>query len=131
PGAGSPAQARVSSAAARILALTGNRLAPLPTRQPLAYNPIQFEAEYTLRDQIRARAEHPETAEKPFLFQHKRSWTFGQFRDESTRAAHFLLRLLGAGDDKRHGHVAMLLENHLELLSLYGGCGIAGLTLFG
>src|SRR5262245_1854509 len=25
----------------------------------------------------------------------------------------------------------MLLENHLELLALYGGCGYAGLTLFG
>ena len=31
----------------------------------------------------------------------------------------------------RPGHVAMLLENHLELLALYGGCAYAGLTLFG
>ena len=28
-------------------------------------------------------------------------------------------------------HVAMLLENHLELLALYGGCALRGLTLFG
>ena len=93
--------------------------------------PILFEAEYTLRDQIRARAEHPEAADKAFVFQHQRSWTYRQFRDESTRAAHFLLRRLGGIDDRRPGHVAMLLENHLELLALYGGCGIAGLTLFG
>ena len=32
---------------------------------------------------------------------------------------------------KRPGHVAMLLENQPELLALYGGCGYAGLTLFG
>ena len=38
---------------------------------------------------------------------------------------------LGAIDDARPGHVAMLLENHLELLALFGGCGVAGLTLFG
>lgn len=97
----------------------------------MSSDPIQFEAEYTLRAQIQARADHPEASGKIFLRQHERSWTYGQFRDESTRAAHFLLRRLGNIDEKRPGHVAMLLENHLELLSLYGGCGIAGLTLFG
>ena len=45
--------------------------------------------------------------------------------------AHFLRRRLGPIDDARPGHVAMLLENHLELLALYGGCGYAGSTLFG
>jgi hypothetical protein len=25
----------------------------------------------------------------------------------------------------------MMLENHLELLSLFGGCAYAGMTLFG
>ncbi len=34
-------------------------------------------------------------------------------------------------DDAHPGHVAILLENHLELLALYGACGYAGLTLFG
>lgn len=93
--------------------------------------PMQFEAEYTLRAQIQARADSAEASEKVFLRHHDRSWTYGQFRDESTRAAHFLLRRLGPVSEKRPGHVAMVLENHLELLSLYGGCGIAGLTLFG
>ena len=45
--------------------------------------------------------------------------------------AHFLLGRLGRIDDRRPGHVAMLLENHLQLLSLFAGCGYAGLTLFG
>jgi acyl-CoA synthetase (AMP-forming)/AMP-acid ligase II len=45
--------------------------------------------------------------------------------------AHFLQRRLGACDDARPGHVAMVLENHLELLALYGGCGYVGHTLFG
>ena len=51
--------------------------------------------------------------------------------DEATRMAHFVLARLGASDEKRPPHVAMLLENHLELVSLFGGCGIAGATLFG
>jgi len=97
----------------------------------LPTEPMKFDAELTLRAQIQARADHPEASGKIFLRQHDRTWTYGQFRDESTRAAHFLLGRLGAVDDDRPGHVAMLLENHLELLSLYGGCGIAGLTLFG
>jgi fatty-acyl-CoA synthase len=45
--------------------------------------------------------------------------------------AHFLRRRLGRVDAQRPGHVAVLMENHLELLSLYAGCGYAGLTLFG
>ncbi len=97
----------------------------------MSSDPMTFDAELTLRAQIQARADHPEAANRPFLRQHDRTWTYGQFRDESTRVAHFLLGRLGAVDDRRPGHVAMLLENHLELLSLFGGCGIAGLTLFG
>ncbi|HXC49306.1 MAG TPA: AMP-binding protein [Candidatus Limnocylindrales bacterium] len=97
----------------------------------MSSEPLTFEANYTLRDQIQARADHPEASGKIFLRQHERSWTYGRYRDESTRAAHFLLGRLGTIDDRHPGHVAMLLENHLELLSLYGGCGIAGLTLFG
>jgi fatty-acyl-CoA synthase len=77
------------------------------------------------------RAEHPETANKVFLRQHERSWTYRQFRNESARVGRFLRRRLGAIDERRPGHVAMVLENHLELLSVYGGGGVAGLTLFG
>jgi fatty-acyl-CoA synthase len=60
-----------------------------------------------------------------------RTWTYRQFRDESVRMAHFLLRRLGRIDDTHPGHVAMVLDNHMELLALYGGCAYAGLTLFG
>jgi fatty-acyl-CoA synthase len=80
------------------------------------------------------RAEHPETANKVFLMHHDRSWTYRQFRDESARTGRFLIGRLGGPrriDDQRPGYVAMLLENHLELTSIYGGCGVAGLTLFG
>jgi fatty-acyl-CoA synthase len=93
--------------------------------------PIPFEADLTIRAQIRARAEHPLTTGKVFLRQHDRSWTYQQFCEEATRFAHLLGRRLGAIDDRRPGHVAMILDNHLELVALYGGCGIAGLTLFG
>src|SRR5262249_12011325 len=44
---------------------------------------------------------------------------------------HCLRARRGRIDDGRPGHVAMFLENHLELLALYGGCGYGGLTLFG
>ena len=81
----------------------------------MSSQPMMFEAELTLRAQIQARADHPVASGKIFLRQHDRTWTYGQFRDESTRAAHFLLGRLGGIDDQRPGHVAMLLENHLEL----------------
>src|SRR5262245_9511095 len=90
-----------------------------------------FDAGFTLGEQIEARAEHPEAAEKVFLMHGDRTWTYRQFRDESVRMAQFLLGRLGSIDDNRPGHVAMVLENHLELASLFGGCGYAGLTLFG
>ncbi|HZR81036.1 MAG TPA: AMP-binding protein [Candidatus Binatia bacterium] len=88
-------------------------------------------APFWLGPQIEARAEHPEVASRVFLRKDGRTWTFRQYRNESVRVAHLLQRRLGAIDDARPGHVAMVLENHPELLFLYGGCGYAGLTLFG
>jgi fatty-acyl-CoA synthase len=94
--------------------------------------PLSFDVgTFTVNAHIEARAQHPVAASKVFLMQHDRSWTYRQFRDESVRTAHFLLRRLGQVDDAHPGHVAMVLENHLELMSIYGGCAYAGLTLFG
>lgn len=92
---------------------------------------LNIQAPLTVRDQIEARAQHPVTENKVVLMHNERSWTYRQWRDESVRVAHFLQQRLGRSDDNRPGHVAMILENHLELLSLYGGCAYAGLTLFG
>ena len=97
----------------------------------MAGEPLQFEADLTVRDQMQARAEHPATADKVFLTDHERHWTYRQFRDQSTRMGHFLLGRLGEIDDQRPGHVAMMLENRLELMALFGGCAVSGLTLFG
>ena len=94
-------------------------------------SPVQFDASFTIGAQTEARAQHPQTEHKVFLMHGERTWTYRQFRDESVRMAHFLLRRLGRVDDARPGHVAMLLENHLAVLALYGGCAYAGLTLFG
>ncbi len=91
----------------------------------------KFDLPLTVRDQLEARANHPSLATRVFLMQHERNWTWRQFRDESVRTAHFLLRRLGRIDERRPGHVAMLLENHLELAALFGGCAYAGTTLFG
>jgi fatty-acyl-CoA synthase len=92
---------------------------------------FSFDAPFTLGAQIDARAAHPDVASRDLLMQHDRSWSYARYRDECVRMAHFLQRRLGACDDARPGHVAMVLENHLELLALYGGCGYLGHTLFG
>ncbi len=93
--------------------------------------PIRFDAPFTIGGQLDARAVHPETESKIFLMQGDRTWTYRQLRDESVRTAHFLLRRLGTVDEQHPGHVAMILENHFELVSLLGGCAYGGLTLFG
>ena len=93
--------------------------------------PMAFEAGFTVGEQMEARAQHPVASNKVVLLQGDRTWTYRQLRDESVRTAHFLLKRLGRIDADHPGHVAMVLENHLELLSLYGGCAFAGLTLFG
>jgi acyl-CoA synthetase (AMP-forming)/AMP-acid ligase II len=93
--------------------------------------PLSFDAPFTLGAQIEVRAVHPATADKVLFVHDDRTWTYRQYRDASVRMAHFLRRRLGRVDAARPGHVAMLLENRLELLALYGGCAYAGLTLFG
>lgn len=93
--------------------------------------PLRFDAPFVLGAQIEARASHPDLADKPFLLEEGRRWTYRRFRDECVRTAHFLRRRLGPERDDAPGHVAVLLENHFELLSLLGGCGYAGCTLFG
>jgi fatty-acyl-CoA synthase len=90
-----------------------------------------FDAPLLLGAQIEARATHPDVAGRIFLRQNDRTWTYRRYRDECVRVAHLLRRRLGTIDDRRPAHVAMLLENHLELLALYGGSAYAGVTLFG
>ena len=90
-----------------------------------------FDPPYIVGHQIDARAAHPELGSRDFLLDGDRVWTYGRYRDEAVRMAHFLQRRLGPIDDARPGHVAMLLENHAELLSLYGGCAYLGCSLFG
>jgi fatty-acyl-CoA synthase len=92
---------------------------------------LTFDAPFTVSAQLEARVLHPVTENKVFLLQDERRWTYRQLRDESVRMAHFLLRRLGRIDEARPGHVAMLMENHFEVLALYFGCAYAGLTLFG
>jgi fatty-acyl-CoA synthase len=91
----------------------------------------QFDAPLTLGAQLDARAGHASVANRVALRHGNRAWSYAKFRDEAVRYAHFLLRRLGPCDETRPGHVAMLLENHPELLALYAACGYAGLTLFG
>ena len=90
-----------------------------------------IDAPFTLGAQLDARAQHRDYAERIAIRSGDVAWSYRQFRDEAVRYAHFLLRRLGPIDERRPGHVAMLLDNQPELLALYAGCGFAGLTLFG
>jgi fatty-acyl-CoA synthase len=94
-------------------------------------SPYTFDAPFALGAQIEARAVHPEVGGRILLRHGDRTWTYRRFRDESVRTAWLLKRRLGPVDDARPAHVAMLLENHMELLALYGACGYLGATLFG
>jgi fatty-acyl-CoA synthase len=91
----------------------------------------KIEAPFHVGAQLDARAAHPELADRIAVRSGERAWTYRQFRDESVRTAHFLLGRLGSAKASGGGRVAMLLENHPELLSLYAGCAYAGMTLFG
>ncbi|MBW2399333.1 MAG: AMP-binding protein, partial [Deltaproteobacteria bacterium] len=93
--------------------------------------PPQYDVPLTLGAQLDARANDPAIASLPAVVHGDRSWSYLEFRDEAVRFAHFLIARLGPVDEARPGHVAMLLDNHPELLALYAGCGYAGLTLFG
>jgi fatty-acyl-CoA synthase len=93
--------------------------------------PPRYDVPLTLGAQLDARANDPAIASLPAVVHGDRSWSYLEFRDEAVRFAHFLIARLGPVDEARPGHVAMLLENHPELLALYAGCGYAGLTLFG
>jgi fatty-acyl-CoA synthase len=90
-----------------------------------------IEAPLVIGAQLDARAAHPELADRVAIRSADRVLSYRAFRDEAVRVAHLLRQRLGPIDDSRPGHVAMLLENHPELLTLYAGCGYAGLTLFG
>jgi fatty-acyl-CoA synthase len=97
----------------------------------VAAAPLVFQAPLTFGAQIEARSAHPIAADAPFLREAKRVWTYRRYRDECVRTAHLLRRRLGPCDQAGPGHVAILLDNHLELLSLVGACGYLGFTLFG
>ena len=97
----------------------------------MSSEPLTVDAPFTVHAQIEARAAHPGIANRVALVQDDRQWTYREFRDQSVRMSHFLLRRLGTIDEQRPGHVAMVLDNHLEVLALFGGCAYAGLTLFG
>lgn len=93
--------------------------------------PLQFAAPFALGAQLEARAAHEVCGPKVFLMQDDRTWTYRQLRNEALRVAHFLRRRLEPTRDGAPGHVAMLLENHFELVALLFGCAYSGYTLFG
>jgi len=104
---------------------------PAPSGALPAQLPAQIQAALTVGAQIEARGTHAAFADRIFAMHDDRSWTYRQFRNESVRMAHFLLKRLGPIDETHPGHVAMILENHVELLALFGGCAYGRLTLFG
>jgi len=92
---------------------------------------LNFDAPLTIPGQLDARVAHPAIADRVFIMHDERSWTYRQYRAESIRMAHFLHQRLGRSDENRPGHVAMFSQNHMEIVSLFGGCAYGALTLFG
>ena len=80
-----------------------------------------IEAPLVIGAQLDARAAHPELADRVAIRSREQTWSYRDFRDESVRVAHCLRERLGRVDDRRPGHVAMIMENHPELLALYAG----------
>ncbi len=93
--------------------------------------PPTFEAPLVYGAQLDARAQHPELCDRVAIRHGDRAWTYREYRDACVRVAHFLRSRLGRTDERRPPHVVMMMENHPELMSLFGGCGYAGATLFG
>jgi fatty-acyl-CoA synthase len=90
-----------------------------------------FAADFVLGAQIEARGLDPEVGAWPLVRTDTETWTYRRYRDECVATAHFLLRRLENRQGEGAPRVAMFLENHPELLSLFGGCACAGATLFG
>jgi len=74
----------------------------------VAAPPLAFEAGFTVGEQIEARAKHPIAGPKTVLMQGDRRWTYAQFRDESVRMSHFLLRRLGRIDEETTANVGVV-----------------------
>ncbi len=99
-------------------------------------DPIQTMLEQTpltVRDQLEARATHPEIGQHPFLRTRDEEWTYRRFRDTSCALSHFLLEHLGASKNGvgEQGRVAILADNRPEFLAVFGACALSGLNLFG
>lgn len=92
---------------------------------------IDIQAPFTISGQLEARAHHPEVAGRIAASHDATSWTYKALRDASVRTSHFLLQRLGAIEPDRPGHVAMMMENSLDLLAVFGGCAYGKLLLFG
>ncbi len=88
-------------------------------------------APLTVRDQLEARASHPEIGQHVFLRTLDEEWTYRRFRDTSCALSHFLLDHIGAAREGRQGRVAILADNRPEFVAVFGACAIAGLNLFG
>ena len=95
----------------------------------MAFTPPQ-DVPFVFGAQLDARAADRELADQTLVMDGDRRLSWREYRDESVRWAHFLGQRLGPARG-RTGNVAMLLENHAELLTLFGGCAYQGLTLFG
>jgi fatty-acyl-CoA synthase len=90
-----------------------------------------FEADFVLGAQIEARGMDPEVGSWPLVRTDTELWTYRRYRDECVATAHFLLQRLENRPGEGPPRVAMFLENHPDLLALFGGCASAGATLFG
>ena len=64
------------------------------------------------------------------LIDENKKWTYSEYRDHSVRSAKVLMRYTTEVKLGTRGHVAVMMDNRCEYLSLIGGSAYAGMTFF-
>lgn len=71
-----------------------------------------------------------EYGENTLLIDESKQWTYLEYRDHSVRTAKVLMRYTREIKPNTRGHIAVMMDNRCEYLSLIGGSAYAGFTFF-
>lgn len=88
---------------------------------------------WNIGDQMEKRAVEAASADKTFLYFHDEKTTFAEFFERSCRFANLLKARNEAASKSQTDslHAAVMMDNCFEFAYAFGGCALAGGTLFG
>lgn len=69
-------------------------------------------------------------SDNTLLIDEDKQWTYSQYRDSSVRTAKVLMQHTREIKPETRGHIAVMMDNRCEYLSLIGGSAYAGFTFF-